>query len=145
MILGHGAAGRVVAIGPEVEGFKIGDRVCMEPGIPDPTSRASKLGIYNVDPSVTFWATPPVHGCLTPRVVHKGGLYLQTSRHGQFCRWRHGGTSGDRSAGCGARPNPTRRYGDCHLRWSDWYLEGALGLGGEGRLRCSCRMLCRTS
>ena len=74
MILGHEAAGRVVAIGPEVEGFKIGDRVCMEPGIPDPTSRASKLGIYSVDPSVTFWATPPVHGCLTPRVVHKAAF-----------------------------------------------------------------------
>ena len=74
MILGHEAAGRVVAIGPEVEEFKIGDRVCMEPGIPDPTSRALKLGIYNVDPSVTFWATPPVHGCLTPRVVHKAAF-----------------------------------------------------------------------
>jgi D-xylulose reductase len=42
----------------------------MEPGIPDPHSRASKLGIYNVDPSVTFWATPPIHGCLTPYVIH---------------------------------------------------------------------------
>ena len=74
MILGHEAAGRVVAIGPEVEGFKSGDRVCMDPGIPDPTSRASRLGIYNVDPSVTFWATPSVHGCLTPRVVHKAAF-----------------------------------------------------------------------
>jgi D-xylulose reductase len=26
--------------------------------------------MYNVDPSVRFWATPPVHGCLTPYVVH---------------------------------------------------------------------------
>jgi D-xylulose reductase len=42
----------------------------MEPGIPDPNSRASKLGIYNVDPSVRFWATPPIHGCLTPEIVH---------------------------------------------------------------------------
>jgi D-xylulose reductase len=42
----------------------------MEPGIPDPTSRASKLGLYNIDPAVTFWATPPVHGCLTDSVVH---------------------------------------------------------------------------
>jgi D-xylulose reductase len=42
----------------------------MEPGVPDLSSRASKLGIYNVDPKVTFWATPPVHGCLTPHVVH---------------------------------------------------------------------------
>jgi D-xylulose reductase len=42
----------------------------MEPGVPDPTSRASKLGIYNVDPAVRFWATPPIHGVLTPFVVH---------------------------------------------------------------------------
>jgi D-xylulose reductase len=42
----------------------------MEPGIPDPNSRASKLGIYNVDPAVRFWATPPIHGCLAPQVVH---------------------------------------------------------------------------
>ena len=37
---------------------------------PDLASRASKLGLYNVDPSVVFWATPPVHGVLTPYVVH---------------------------------------------------------------------------
>jgi D-xylulose reductase len=70
MILGHEAAGVIVETGPEVSHLKVGDRVCMEPGIPDPTSRAAKLGIYNVDPSVRFWATPPVHGCLTPQVVH---------------------------------------------------------------------------
>jgi D-xylulose reductase len=42
----------------------------MEPGIPDPNSKASRLGMYNVDPAVTFWATPPIHGVLTPEVVH---------------------------------------------------------------------------
>lgn len=70
MVLGHEAAGTVVEVGSTVTGFRPGDRVCMEPGIPDLTSRASKLGLYNVDPSVVFWATPPVHGCLTPEVVH---------------------------------------------------------------------------
>lgn len=70
MVLGHEASGVVVEVGRDVTHLKVGDRVCMEPGIPDPTSRASKLGIYNVDPSVRFWATPPIHGCLTPEVVH---------------------------------------------------------------------------
>jgi D-xylulose reductase len=42
----------------------------MEPGIPDPNSRASQLGLYNLDPAVRFWATPPVHGCLIGEVVH---------------------------------------------------------------------------
>ena len=70
MVLGHEASGTVVEVGSQVSHLKIGDRVCMEPGIPDQTSRASKLGIYNVDPAVRFWATPPIHGCLTPQVVH---------------------------------------------------------------------------
>ena len=70
MILGHEASGTVLEVGAAVTHLKRGDRVCMEPGIPDPNSRASKLGIYNVDPAVRFWATPPIHGCLTPEVVH---------------------------------------------------------------------------
>src|ERR1700731_1171013 len=70
MVLGHEASGTVVRIGGAVKNLKPGDRVCMEPGIPDPNSRAARLGIYNLDPAVRFWATPPVHGCLTPFVVH---------------------------------------------------------------------------
>ena len=70
MILGHEASGMVIETGSGVHDLKVGDRVCMEPGIPDPNSRASKLGIYNVDPAVIFWATPPVHGCLAPEAVH---------------------------------------------------------------------------
>ena len=70
MVLGHEAAGTIVELGEGVTNLSVGDRVCMEPGIPDPNSRASRLGLYNVDPAVTFWATPPIHGCLTPHVVH---------------------------------------------------------------------------
>ena len=70
MVLGHEAAGVVAEVGSNVKTLAVGDRVCMEPGIPDLSSRASKLGLYNVDPAVVFWATPPVHGVLTPYVVH---------------------------------------------------------------------------
>jgi D-xylulose reductase len=42
----------------------------MEPGIPDPNSKATRLGLYNLDPAVVFWATPPIHGVLRPSVVH---------------------------------------------------------------------------
>ena len=70
MVLGHEAAGTIVEVGEGVTQLKAGDRVCMEPGVPDPNSRASRLGLYNVDPAVRFWATPPVHGVLTPFVVH---------------------------------------------------------------------------
>lgn len=70
MILGHEASGVVLEVGAEVKHLKEGDRVCMEPGIPDATSKASRLGMYNLDPSVRFWATPPVHGVTRPTVVH---------------------------------------------------------------------------
>ena len=70
MILGHEASGTVVETGSEVTTLEVGDRVCMEPGVPDPNSKATRLGIYNVDPAVRFWATPPVHGILRPSCVH---------------------------------------------------------------------------
>lgn len=74
MVLGHEAAGIVIETGAEVTHLKPGDRVCVEPGVPDWTSRASRIGLYNLDPGLTFWATPPDHGCLTPEVVHRSNL-----------------------------------------------------------------------
>ncbi|MGR3660175.1 MAG: NAD(P)-dependent alcohol dehydrogenase [Paracoccaceae bacterium] len=70
MILGHEASGTVIEVGFDVTTLKEGDRVCMEPGIPDPNSKATQLGMYNIDPAVRFWATPPVHGILRPTCVH---------------------------------------------------------------------------
>jgi D-xylulose reductase len=70
MILGHEASGQVIEVGAAVTHLHPGDRVCMEPGIPDPNSRATRLGLYNLDPAVRFWATPPIHGVLRPSVVH---------------------------------------------------------------------------
>ncbi len=70
MVLGHEASGHITEVGSAVTNLAVGDRVCMEPGIPNTRSKAAKLGVYNVDPAVRFWATPPVHGCLTPSVVH---------------------------------------------------------------------------
>lgn len=84
MVLGHEASGTVIAAGAEVTHLRPGDRVCMEPGIPDPTSRAAKLGLYNVDPAVRFWATPPVHGCLTPEVIHPAAFTYRLPENVSF-------------------------------------------------------------
>lgn len=70
MVLGHEASGTVVEAGADVAHLAVGDRVCLEPGIPDPHHKATRLGKYNLDPAVRFWATPPVHGVLRPTFVH---------------------------------------------------------------------------
>lgn len=84
MILGHEASGTVTETGREVADLRVGDRVCMEPGIPDPNSRATRLGLYNLDPAVRFWATPPVHGCLRPSVVHPAAFTFKLPDHVSF-------------------------------------------------------------
>ena len=40
MVLGHEASGVITEVGSEVTHLKVGDRVCMEPGIPDPVAAA---------------------------------------------------------------------------------------------------------
>ena len=74
MILGHEASGIVTEVGANVKHLRVGDRVCMEPGIPSVGSRETLAGRYNLDPAVRFWATPPVHGCARDSVVHPGNF-----------------------------------------------------------------------
>ncbi|MEM6462560.1 MAG: NAD(P)-dependent alcohol dehydrogenase [Pseudomonadota bacterium] len=81
MILGHEASGQIVETGSAVADLKVGDRVCMEPGIPDPNGKATRLGLYNLDPAVRFWATPPVHGVLRASVVHPAAFTFKLPDH----------------------------------------------------------------
>lgn len=62
-MLGHEAAGTVIEVGPSVTSIKVGDRVCLEPGITDGTCEFCKSGKYNLCPDVRFLATPPIPGC----------------------------------------------------------------------------------
>jgi D-xylulose reductase len=80
MILGHEAAGIVIEKGEKVRDLAIGDLVCMEPGIPNYRSREVMEGLYNIDPDVVFWATPPVHGCLRETVVHPAQFCFKLPR-----------------------------------------------------------------
>lgn len=70
MILGHEAAGIIVDKGSKVKNLELGDLVCMEPGVPNMEAPEVLEGNYHLDPDISFWATPPVHGCLREFVVH---------------------------------------------------------------------------
>lgn len=84
MILGHEASGVVVEVGENVKNLKVGDRVCMEPGIPSQNSREVMGGYYNLDPEVKFWATPPYDGCCSDYVVHPAAFTFKIPEHMSF-------------------------------------------------------------
>jgi L-iditol 2-dehydrogenase len=72
MVLGHEAAGTIVSVGPGVTPDRIGQRVSIEPGVPDLTCPQCLAGRYNLCPGMVFFATPPVDGALAERVaVHE--------------------------------------------------------------------------
>lgn len=64
MVLGHESAGVITAVGDKVTTLKVGDRVCMEPGISCRTCMRCKEGRYNLCPDMRFAATPPIDGTL---------------------------------------------------------------------------------
>lgn len=69
--LGHECAGTVVGIGSKVKKIKVGDRVCIEPGVPCGKCRFCLEGKYNICPDVDFMATQPNYrGALTNYLVH---------------------------------------------------------------------------
>lgn len=116
MILGHEASGVIAERGANVRHLKVGDRVCMEPGIPVYRSMETLSGMYNLDPDVVFWATPPVHGCLRETVVHPAaftfklpdnvsyheGALVEPLAIGMYSARKAGITSGDHALVIGA-------------------------------------------
>lgn len=70
LVLGHEPAGEVVAAAPDVDKLRIGQRVSLEPGVPNPLSPQALSGHYNLDPEVRFFATPPVDGVFSEYAVH---------------------------------------------------------------------------
>lgn len=69
MVLGHESSGVVVSVGDGVARERIGERVSIEPGVPDLTCEQCLAGRYNLCPAMRFYATPPVDGSLTEFVV----------------------------------------------------------------------------
>ena len=69
LVLGHEAAGEVVALGPGVTTPAVGQRVSVEPGVPDTTCTQCLAGRYNLCPDMRFFATPPIDGAFAEYVV----------------------------------------------------------------------------
>lgn len=69
LVLGHEAAGVVTEVGPGVPGDRVGQRVSIEPGVPDRTCAQCLAGRYNLCPGMRFFATPPIDGALAEYVV----------------------------------------------------------------------------
>jgi L-iditol 2-dehydrogenase len=72
LVLGHEASGVVVATGAEVARVDVGQRVSVEPGVPDFTCAQCLAGRYNLCEGMRFFATPPVDGAFAELVtVHE--------------------------------------------------------------------------
>jgi L-iditol 2-dehydrogenase len=69
LVLGHEAAGEVTDLGPGVTRLVVGERVSIEPGVPDLTCGQCLAGRYNLCPSMRFFGTPPVDGAFAEYVV----------------------------------------------------------------------------
>ena len=69
--LGHECSGIIKKIGKNVKKFTVGQRVCIEPGVPCYKCEFCLSGHYNVCPNVDFMATQPNYrGALTNYLTH---------------------------------------------------------------------------
>ena len=74
LILGHESAGVIVAVGEGVNTSRVGERVAIEPGIPDGVCEQCRAGRYNLCPNVRFFGTPPIDGAFTNYVTIPGSF-----------------------------------------------------------------------
>ena len=72
LVLGHEPSGVVVAVGEDVSRLEVGQRVSVEPGVPDFTCEQCRAGRYNLCYDMRFFATPPIDGAFAELVtVHE--------------------------------------------------------------------------
>jgi L-iditol 2-dehydrogenase len=70
LVLGHEASGVVEDIGSGVRHLRVGDRVSLEPGVPDLSCTQCLVGRYNLCEDMRFHATPPYDGSFAEYVAH---------------------------------------------------------------------------
>ena len=69
LVLGHEASGVIAAVGEGVDPSRVGQRVSIEPGVPDLTCPMCLNGRYNLCPNMRFFATPPIDGAFAELVL----------------------------------------------------------------------------
>ncbi|PZF84881.1 NAD(P)-dependent alcohol dehydrogenase [Jiangella anatolica] len=69
LVLGHEAAGEIVAVGSAVDESRIGERVAVEPQRPCRRCRYCLTGAYNLCRSMEFCSAPPVDGAFAEYLV----------------------------------------------------------------------------
>jgi L-iditol 2-dehydrogenase len=69
LILGHEASGVIEEVGQDVHQRSVGQRVSIEPGVPDMYCPQCLAGRYNLCPNMRFFATPPIDGAFAEYVV----------------------------------------------------------------------------
>lgn len=118
LILGHEAAGVVVATGEQAHRHPLGQRVALEPGVPCGVCRPCRSGHYNLCPYVRFFATPPVDGAFAPyvridenfahalpeRLSDDEGALLEPLSVAVWAGWKAGLRAGDDVLVTGAGP-----------------------------------------
>lgn len=118
IILGHESAGKIVELGEGVTQHTVGERVTLEPGVPDGVCRECRAGRYNLCPNVRFFATPPIDGAFTNYVtIHEDfafrlpeslsnevGALMEPLSVGIWACWKGEVTAGDNVLVTGAGP-----------------------------------------
>lgn len=69
LVLGHEASGEVIEVGRGVTRLDVGQRVSIEPGVPDFSCEQCLAGRYNLCPNMRFLATPPIDGAFAEVVA----------------------------------------------------------------------------
>lgn len=69
LVLGHEASGTITEVGAGVPADRVGQRVSIEPGVPDLTCGQCLAGRYNLCPDMRFFATPPIDGAFAEYVL----------------------------------------------------------------------------
>ena len=71
LILGHESAGKIVEVGGKAKGFKVGDRVTLEPGRVCGKCEYCKQGRYNLCSNVFFMGSAPEeHGAFVEYIAY---------------------------------------------------------------------------